>query len=132
MVAVYCPLSPRDPEHRLHMHLLQQTHCRLVLVHSSNENRNSMMTLFHLILIHLLINKYITNHTEDDPATIKCHKNIADNVAYIIFTSGSTGIPKAVCFQIALFDHISRLSAFDFSFKVQLKHRKLHKLQSIH
>ena len=29
---VYCPLSPRDPQHRLHA-LLQQTQSRLVLVH---------------------------------------------------------------------------------------------------
>ena len=29
---VYCPLSPRDPQHRLHA-LVQQTQSRLVLVH---------------------------------------------------------------------------------------------------
>ena len=30
--SVYCPLSHRDPEHRLHA-LVQQTQSRLVLVH---------------------------------------------------------------------------------------------------
>ena len=29
---IYCPLSPRDPQHRLHA-LIQQTQSRLVLVH---------------------------------------------------------------------------------------------------
>ena len=30
--AVYCPLSPRDPQNRLHS-LVQQTQSRLVLIH---------------------------------------------------------------------------------------------------
>ncbi|CAF4165837.1 unnamed protein product, partial [Rotaria sordida] len=35
---VYCPLSPRDPQHRLHG-LVEQTHSRLVLVHHLTKNK---------------------------------------------------------------------------------------------
>ncbi|CAF4053902.1 unnamed protein product [Rotaria sordida] len=35
---VYCPLSPRDPEHRLHM-LVEQTRSQLVLVHHLTKNK---------------------------------------------------------------------------------------------
>jgi hypothetical protein len=37
---VYCPLSPHDPEHRLHS-LVEQTQSRLVLVHSSTKTKFS-------------------------------------------------------------------------------------------
>jgi non-ribosomal peptide synthetase component F len=89
---VYCPLSPRDPEHRLHS-LLQQTQSRLVLVHSLTK------TKFHddvitLDINSLLINKYILN---DDNINQLSHVILtSENLAYIIFTSGSTGTPKAV------------------------------------
>ncbi|CAF4473103.1 unnamed protein product, partial [Adineta steineri] len=35
---VYCPLSPRDPQHRLHT-LVQQTQSRLVLIHWLTKNK---------------------------------------------------------------------------------------------
>src|SRR3990167_2485914 len=44
---IYCPLSPRDPQYRLHT-LIQQTQSRLVLVHSSTKtkfNNNSIISL---------------------------------------------------------------------------------------
>ena len=34
---VYCPLSPRDPQHRLYA-LVEQTQCRFVLVHHPTKN----------------------------------------------------------------------------------------------
>ena len=47
---VYCPLSPRDPQHRLHA-LTKQTQSRLVLVHYLTKSELPiMMILFHLIL----------------------------------------------------------------------------------
>ncbi|CAF4178253.1 unnamed protein product, partial [Adineta steineri] len=73
---IYCPLSPRDPQHRLHA-LVQQTQGRLVLVH------HLTTTKFRNINIDLLSNIRVT----------------LDDLAYIIFTSGSTGTPKAVQVQ---------------------------------
>ena len=35
---VYCPLSPRDPEHRLHA-LIQETQSRLVLIYHFTKNK---------------------------------------------------------------------------------------------
>jgi fengycin family lipopeptide synthetase D len=89
---VYCPLSPHDPEHRLHS-LVEQTQSRLVLVHSSTKTKFSD----HIILFNmdsLLINNLVANDANIDQIS-----NIIltpKNIAYIIFTSGSTGTPKAV------------------------------------
>ncbi|CAF4175920.1 unnamed protein product, partial [Adineta steineri] len=69
---VYCPLSPRDPQHRLYA-LTQQTQSRLVLVHYLTKSK------FHHNIVLLDVNSILI---------------IPDNVAYIIFTSGSTGTPK--------------------------------------
>ena len=90
---VYCPLSPRDPQHRLHA-LVQQTQCRLVLVHDLTEN------MFHDDTISLNIDSTLaSNHVEIDvDADRLSSMNVtSDDIAYIIFTSGSTGTPKAVC-----------------------------------
>ncbi|CAF4260204.1 unnamed protein product, partial [Adineta steineri] len=87
---IYCPLSPRDPQHRLYA-LTQQTQSRVVLVHYLTKNK------FHHDIISLDINSVLT-HTETE--VIISVDRLSDvvaspnNIAYIIFTSGSTGTPK--------------------------------------
>ena len=89
---VYCPLSPRDPQHRLHT-LIEQTQCRLVFVHALTKSKfNDEGLILNIdsvsindntssgVLLHLLSSIVVTS----------------DNIAYIIFTSGSTGTPKPV------------------------------------
>ncbi|CAF1551741.1 unnamed protein product, partial [Adineta steineri] len=89
---VYCPLSPRDPQHRLHA-LIQQTQSRLVLLHwwtKMNFNNDILSIDIHSIL---------TNHDSKcdiDIDRLSDVKVTPKDIAYIIFTSGSTGIPKAV------------------------------------
>ncbi|CAF4110085.1 unnamed protein product, partial [Adineta steineri] len=86
---VYCPLSPRDPQHRLHT-LVGQTSCRLVLIHRFTKNMfNDDITTFDISSI--LVNNSIVDTDQLSNITVR-----ADNIAYVIFTSGSTGIPKAV------------------------------------
>ena len=90
--SVYCPLSPRDPQHRLHS-LIQQTQSRLVLVHSLTK------TKFNDDIISLDIDSVLTNidaATDVDVDQLSSVVIAPDNIAYIIFTSGSTGTPKAV------------------------------------
>ncbi|CAF4322779.1 unnamed protein product, partial [Adineta steineri] len=89
---VYCPLSPRDPQHRLHA-LTQQTQSRLVLVHSSTKIKFpidiSLIDLDSVLFINDM-NSGIDNN---------CLSSViakGEEIAYIIFTSGSTGTPKAV------------------------------------
>jgi non-ribosomal peptide synthetase component F len=92
---VYCPLSPRDPEHRLQA-LVQQTQCRLVLVHWLTK------TKFNDDIVSLDIDSILINNVMKMDVYIDRLSNVVvipDNIAYIIFTSGSTGIPKAVCMQ---------------------------------
>ena len=98
---VYCPLSPRDPQHRLHS-LVRQTQCRLVLVHHLTKAKFSA----HIISLHIdsvfSNNEVKSNINVDQLSSVPVS---AVSIAYIIFTSGSTGIPKAVClryFQMAL------------------------------
>ncbi|CAF4217868.1 unnamed protein product, partial [Adineta steineri] len=89
---VYCPLSPRDPQHRLHA-LTQQTQSRLVLVHDLTKIK------FNYDIVLLSINSVLTNIETDSIIHVNRLSNVAvipDNIAYIIFTSGSTGIPKPV------------------------------------
>ena len=92
---VYCPLSPRDPRHRLHA-LVQQTQSRLVLVHWWT--RDKLIDDIFLIDIDLMLvgNEIQTNVDVDRLSEVTV---TPDDVAYIIFTSGSTGTPKAVCYQ---------------------------------
>jgi len=87
---VYCPLSPRDPEHRLHA-LLQQTQSRLLLVHylTNTKFRNDIIPLD----IDSVLNN---NHTEDDVDRLSNVVVTPNNVAYISFTNGSSGTNKAV------------------------------------
>jgi non-ribosomal peptide synthetase component F len=89
---VYCPLSPRDPELRLHS-LVQQTNSHLVLVHSSTA------TKFNDDIVLLNIDSVLTNDNTNSQTYLDPLSSIIvspDNIAYVIFTSGSTGIPKAV------------------------------------
>ncbi|CAF3884876.1 unnamed protein product, partial [Adineta steineri] len=90
--AVYCPLSPRDPQHRLHA-LIQQTESRFVLVHwltKSKLNNDIFLIDIELILFDNNVkNKVNVNRLSSIIVT-------PDDIAYIIFTSGSTGLPKAV------------------------------------
>ena len=107
--AVYCPLSPRDPHHRLHS-LLQQTQTRLLLLHSQTKSKFDD-EIISLDIDSLFNNKYLTNHTNVDRLS-----NVTitpNNIAYIIFTSGSTGVPKAVSNQIH-HSITSSLSTSDF------------------
>ncbi len=89
---IYCPLLPRDPQHRLHA-LVEQTYSRLVLVHWLTESKFTDDTL--ALDIDLIL---INNNLESDFSfdTLSDVIVIPDNIAYIIFTSGSTGTPKAV------------------------------------
>ncbi|CAF3805455.1 unnamed protein product [Adineta steineri] len=89
---VYCPLSPRDPPHRLHA-LIQQTDCHLILAHYQTK------TKFNDDIISFDIGSILTYR--DVISDIAAHRlsNVtvtADDTAYIIFTSGSTGMPKGV------------------------------------
>ncbi|CAF4030005.1 unnamed protein product, partial [Adineta steineri] len=90
---VYCPLSPRDPQHRLHT-LVQQTESRLVLIHWLTRAK------FHANDIALIdIHSILTNHDSKSDVDIDRLSDVrvtSNDIAYIIFTSGSTGIPKAV------------------------------------
>ncbi|CAF1241786.1 unnamed protein product [Adineta steineri] len=89
---VYCPLSPRDPQHRLHA-LIKQTRSRLVLVHLLTK------TKFHDDCIVLDISLILNVNNMDSDINYNCLSNVkvkGKEIAYIIFTSGSTGTPKVV------------------------------------
>ncbi|CAF3722111.1 unnamed protein product [Adineta steineri] len=90
--AVYCPLSPRDPQHRLHA-LLEQTQSRLVLFHWLSKKK------FNDTIISFDISSILTYTNVIGDTDVDRLSNViltADDIAYIIFTSGSTGIPKSV------------------------------------
>lgn len=94
--AVYCPLSPQDPEHRLHA-LLKQTQTRLVLVHWLTKSKfcvNSVsLDIEATLLDRCMISDFDINSLSSVSVT-------SESIAYIIFTSGSTGTPKAVSFLL--------------------------------
>jgi fengycin family lipopeptide synthetase D len=93
---VYCPLSPRDPERRLHS-LLQQTNSRLALVHSPTKTKFNDDIII-MDIDSLLINRYVANDVNvNELSNVKV---TSESIAYIIFTSGSTGIPKAVSISV--------------------------------
>ncbi|CAF4139461.1 unnamed protein product, partial [Adineta steineri] len=88
---VYCPLSPRDPKHRLHA-LIQQTQSCLVLVHHLTK------TQFDQDVVSLDTDSVLRSHAAEcviDLNRLSTVATVSDDVAYIIFTSGSTGTPKA-------------------------------------
>jgi non-ribosomal peptide synthetase component F len=90
--AVYCPLSPQDPEQRLHA-LLEQTQVRLVLVHCMT--RDKVYSNVAALEIDAIVR--IENQINDAALDrLSCVSVTPDNIAYVIFTSGSTGTPKAV------------------------------------
>jgi non-ribosomal peptide synthetase component F len=92
---VYCPLSPRDPQHRLES-LLDQTQSHLVLIHYLTK------TKFQHDAVSIEIDSVLVNNDIDSDADIDLLTNVVmtpDDIAYIIFTSGSTGTPKAVSNQ---------------------------------
>ena len=89
---VYCPLSPRDPKHRLH-DLLQQTQSLVVLTHFLTK------TIFNESIISLDIDSILTDSSVEIGVDVDRLSKVAittDSLAYTIFTSGSTGTPKAV------------------------------------
>ena len=89
---VYCPLSPRDPQHRLYA-LVQQTKSHLVLVHCLTKIK------FHDSIDSLNVNTVLSENnieSDDDISLLSDVIITPENIAYIIFTSGSTGTPKAV------------------------------------
>ncbi|CAF1518227.1 unnamed protein product, partial [Adineta steineri] len=90
--AVYCPLSPRDPQHRLHA-LTQQTQSRLVLVHDLTKSKFDDDSVSLDIDSILNISDLNSNMDYNCLSSVKVKGN---EIAYIIFTSGSTGTPKAV------------------------------------
>ena len=89
---VYCPLSPRDPQQRLHA-LVQQTQSRLVLVHWLTKTKFQNDTISIDIDSGLVDNDVKSNIDVDRLSSVIV---TPDNIAYTIFTSGSTGMPKAV------------------------------------
>ncbi|CAF4137559.1 unnamed protein product, partial [Adineta steineri] len=89
---VYCPLSPQDPQHRLHA-LVQQTQSRLVLVH------HLTTTKVDHDIVSLDIDSILNVNNMVSDINCNCLSNMimkGEEIAYIIFTSGSSGIPKAV------------------------------------
>jgi non-ribosomal peptide synthetase component F len=90
--AVYCPLSPRDPDQRLHA-LVEQTQSHLVLVHWMTRDR------FKYDDATLDIEATVNEDVLDTSVNTDRLSNVAvtpESIAYVIFTSGSTGMPKAV------------------------------------
>ena len=89
---IYCPLSPRDPQHRLHS-LLQQTNSRCVLVHCLTT------TMFQNNTTPINTDSVLVNCDIGTTKNVNLLTNVMvtpNDIAYIIFTSGSTGTPKAV------------------------------------
>ncbi|CAF1527227.1 unnamed protein product, partial [Adineta steineri] len=89
---VYCPLSSRDPQHRLYA-LTQQTQSRLVLVHYLTKTKFDDYTISRDIDSILIMND---RKSDVDYSCLSSVIMKGEEIAYTIFTSGSTGIPKAV------------------------------------
>ncbi|CAF4213376.1 unnamed protein product, partial [Adineta steineri] len=90
---VYCPLSPLDPQHRLHA-LTQQTQSRLVLVlvHDLTKRKFSHDIISLNIDSILIINDLNSDMDYNYLSSVIVQ---GEKMSYIIFTSGSSGIPKA-------------------------------------
>jgi non-ribosomal peptide synthetase component F len=114
---VYCPLSPRDPQHRLQS-LLEQTQSRSVLVHYFTKTKFKDDAISIEIDSVLATTKIESDDDVDLLATVSVTPN---DIAYIIFTSGSTGTPKAVSSETEIFstnEFISLLSRLKFDIKI--------------
>ncbi|CAF3951285.1 unnamed protein product, partial [Adineta steineri] len=101
---VYCPLSPRDPQHRLHT-LLQQTESRLVLVHHLTKIK------FDNDIVAVDIDSILNVSNMNSDMNYNYHSNVkveGKKIAYMIFTSGSTGTPKAAQVWHQNFIHLMR------------------------
>ncbi|CAF4288730.1 unnamed protein product, partial [Adineta steineri] len=100
---VYCPLSARDPQNRLHA-LIQQTQSRLVLVHHLTKNKFNH-DIVSLIIDSVLFEKDILDIVDSDQQLSNI--TVASiSMAYTIFTSGSTGTPKTVQVSHQNFIHL--------------------------
>ena len=88
----FCPLSHRDPQHRLHA-LVQQTQSHLVLVHYLTKTKFND-NVVSLDIDSTLINNDVERNIHVDQLLSMI--GTPSNIAYIIFTSGSTGTPKPV------------------------------------
>ena len=89
---VYCPLSPRDPEERLHT-LVEQVQNHLIFIHWTTRHkfRNDYFTFDVDTIIN--VDKIMT----DDYLKLLSSVTVTlKSISYIVFTSGSTGTPKAV------------------------------------
>jgi len=89
---VYCPLSPRDPQHRLYA-LVQQTQCHVVFVHYLTKMK------FNDDILSLDIDSILADNDVRSDIDVDRLSNVvltSKNMSYIIYTSGSTGVPKGV------------------------------------
>lgn len=93
---IYCPLSPRDPQNRLHA-LVEQTRTRVALVHHSTRhkcNNDDIALDIDTVVVGSI------RMSDIDVTPLSSILVMPENIACIIFTSGSTGTPKAVSNEI--------------------------------
>ncbi|CAF4666490.1 unnamed protein product [Rotaria socialis] len=90
--AVYCPLSPQDPQKRLG-NLIEQTRTRFILIHSMTNNVFDKSNL--TFDIDTIVSADATV-SDDDLRRLSQISVTPDSISYVVFTSGSTGTPKAV------------------------------------
>ncbi|CAF1501184.1 unnamed protein product [Didymodactylos carnosus] len=94
--AVYCPLSPNDPEQRLQS-LIQETHSRLVIIHTLTRDKFVTSNVAQFLHVDFIIGSMSqTTLDENDLDVLSNVQVTVEDVSYVIFTSGSTGRPKAV------------------------------------
>ena len=91
---VYCPLSPRDPQHRVLL-LLEQSQSCSVLVHHLTRTK-FQMNIISTDIDSVLASNDIDIESDVDVDLLATVLVTPNDIAYIIFTSGSTGTPKAV------------------------------------
>ena len=89
---VYCPLSPRDPQHRFKQ-LIEQINPRLALVHWLIKRKFSNNRGF-LEVDQLLIDYIAYSKLDLDELTNLVL--VGSDIGYVVVTSGSTGSPKVV------------------------------------